>query len=78
MKVSEYTEKTRAAMPTELAELMLQETSIWSNDACYGYMIAAMEKAGYARERIIELIHHLHSSFEELGVEDAEAKWQKF
>ena len=78
MKVSEYTEKTRATMPAELAELMLQESSIWSNDACYGYMIAAMEKAGYSREKIIEMIHHLHSSFEELSVEDAEAKWQNY
>jgi len=78
MKVIEYTEKTRATMPEQLAELLLQETSIWTNDACYGYVIAAMEYAGYSREQIIEVTQHLRRCFEELSVEDAEANWQKY
>ena len=42
MKVAEYIQKNKEAMPPELAEMLTQETSIWSNDACYGYMIIAM------------------------------------
>lgn len=75
MKVKEYIEKNQETMPPKLAELLLNETSTWSNDACYGYVIAAMENAGYSREQIIELTHYLHSVFEEYTVEEAERKW---
>lgn len=78
MKVAEYTQKMKETMPEQLAELLLQEASIWTNDACFGYVIEAMECAGYSREQIIEVTQHLRNCFEELSVEEAEAKWHRY
>ena len=50
-------------------------TSIWSNDACYGYMIIAMRNAGYKEKDIDTMIRYLHSAFEEYLVEEAEKEW---
>lgn len=71
MKVAEYFEK----MPEGLAGLLFQEMSIWSNDACYGYCIEALERAGFDRETIMRVRSCLHDAFEELTVEEAERKW---
>ena len=78
MKVAEYIQKNKEAMPAELAEMLSQETSIWSNDACYGYAIIAMRNAGYKEKEIDTLIRYLHSAFEEYAVEEAEKEWIKY
>lgn len=75
MKVAEYVKKNQEALPPELSELLLQEQSVWTNDACYGYCIQAMENAGFKEERIMEVIRCLHSAFDMLTVEEAEKKW---
>lgn len=75
MKVAEYIQKNKEAMPPELAEMLTQETSIWSNDACYGYVIIAMRNAGYKEKDIDTMIRYLHSAFEEYMVEEAEKEW---
>lgn len=78
MKVSTHIKNMKEAMPPDLADLLLSETSIWTNEACYGYCIEALENAGYAREQIDEILHHLHNAFDSMGVEDAEAKWHSY
>ena len=78
MKIAEYVEKNTNALPEKLANILLQDTSIWSNDACYGYMIVAMESAGYDREQIIEVFPYLKEAFEEVSVEEAEKKWIEY
>ena len=78
MKVAEYIQKNKEAMPAELAEILSQETSIWSNDACYGYVIIAMRNAAYKEKEIDTLIRYLHSAFEEYAVEEAEKEWIKY
>ena len=75
MKVAEYIQKNKEAMPPELAEMLTQETSTRSNDACYGYMIIAMRNAGYKEKDIDTMIRYLHSAFEEYLVEEAEKEW---
>ena len=75
MKVAEYIQKNKETMPPELAEMLTQERSIWSNDACYGYMIIAMRNAGYKEKDIDTMIRYLHSAFEEYLVEEAEKEW---
>ena len=75
MKVAEYIQKNKEAMPLELAEMLTQETRIWSNDACYGYVIIAMRNAGYKEKDIDTMIRYLHSAFEEYMVEEAEKEW---
>ena len=74
MKVAEYIQKNKE-IPAKLAEILSQETSIWSNDACYGYVIIAMRNAGYKEKDIDTMMRYLHSAFEEYLVEEAEKEW---
>lgn len=78
MKILEFVKKNEETLPKELAEILISSESIWSNDACYGYCITAMQNAGYSRDEIIKMIHFLHSAFEEYTPEEAEIKWQKW
>ena len=78
MKIREFLDQNREALPTELAELLENEHSVWSNDACYGYCIEAMRNAGYGRDEIGKLLPYLHSAFEDYSVEDAETIWHNF
>lgn len=76
MKISDYVKQTKENMPEKLADLLLQEASIWTNDACYGYCIKALENAGYSKQEIDRIIHFLHSAFEDYMVEEAEDIWR--
>lgn len=78
MKIAEYIEKNKETLPPALAEILMQEGSIWTNNACYGYCVQAMENAGFSRKDIIHMVHHLHSAFDEMTVEEAEKKWVSF
>ena len=78
MKTLEFIEKNKANLPPELAETLLQESSIWTNDACYGYCIVAMQNAGYKESEIVNVIRYLRSAFDEYTVEEAEQKWIAF
>lgn len=78
MKVAEFVRKNESALPKELAELLAEETSIWTNEACCGYCIRAMEIAGADRVEILDMLHHLKSAFDELTEEEAEALWRKW
>lgn len=78
MKIVDYIQKNRESLPPQLSDVLLQEVSIWTNDACYGYCIAAMESAGYPRDKILAMLHHLKSAFDGMSVEDAEKKWVDF
>lgn len=75
MKIAEYIEQNTATLPPKLAEMTLQDASIWSNNACYGYCITAMEAAGYPRKKIAEMLNYLCSAFGTYTVEEAEAKY---
>ena len=78
MKVAEYLKKNEEALPKELAELLTQETSIWTNDACYGYLVTALVNLGFERWMIAEAVASLHGVFDELTVEEAESVWRKW
>lgn len=78
MRITEYIEKQRATLPKELAETLIEQKSIWSNEAAYGYCIMAMEDAGYPREKISELIGYLHDSFDFVSPEEAEEKFHNW
>ena len=78
MKVAEFMKKNEAVLPKELVELLAQETSIWTNDACYGYCIRAMEIAGFDHEHIKSAVRAMAYAFDELTVEEAESVWRKW
>lgn len=75
---STYVENNNKSLPAELAKLLNENVSVWTNDACYGYCVVAMRNAGYSEEEITRLCHFLHSAFEEYTVEEAEAEWTKW
>lgn len=78
MKVAEYVKKNEAALPKELAELLAQETSIWTNDACAGYLIRAMELVGWKAKQINTVLSGLYGAFDDLSVEEAEELWREW
>ena len=48
MKLLKYLDNMKnAEIPEDLQCTLLGASSIWTNDACYGYIIMAMEDAGY-------------------------------
>ena len=56
-----------------LAALLSQP---WSNGACRGYVIYAMEDCGFSPEDIRRVVRELHDVFDVRGLEDAEAHYQ--
>lgn len=78
MKIKEFIDKNVETLPPRLADIIVNEQSIWTNDACYGYTIVAMRNAGYDEDKITELMRYLHSAFEEYSVEEAEQEWIVF
>lgn len=53
---------------------VLDMVSIWSNEACRGYCVEAMENAGLDQTTIEKVCRGLSQAFDELSVEDAERK----
>jgi hypothetical protein len=78
MKVADYVRRNEAVLPPELAALVLQETHIWSNGVCCGYLVRAMENAGFDREHIMSAVRGMHQAFDELTIEEAESVWRKW
>lgn len=56
-----------------LAALIAQP---WSNGACRGYVIYAMEDCGFSPEDIRRVVGELNDVFDMRGLEDAEAHYQ--
>lgn len=50
----------------------------WSNDACRGYCIDAMQRAGIDKEQIANVLDYLFISFDTLTEEEAEQKFYQF
>ena len=60
--------------PAELEALLSQP---WSNGACRGYVIMAMENCGFAGDDIRRMMAELHELFDFVSLEEAEAHYQK-
>ncbi len=78
MKIVEFIKKNQESLPSDLAKVLIENESIWTNDACFGYCIFAMQSAGVTRKKIADILHHLHIAFGTLTVEEAEQKWYNF
>jgi hypothetical protein len=48
----------------------------WSNGACRGYAIYAMESCGFSPEDIQRVVGELHYVFDMRGIEEAERHYQ--
>lgn len=49
----------------------------WSNGACRGYVIMAMENCGFSSDDIRRMMAELHELFGFVSLEEAEAHYQK-
>ena len=45
----------------------------WSNNACCGYVIKAMENCGFSSDDIRRMMAELHELFDFVSLEEAEA-----
>ena len=80
MTIKEYMENMETATKEGqgLADVMLESARVWSNGACKGYCIDAMERAGYSREQISDVLACLRGAFGDLTVEEAEQVYKRF
>lgn len=79
MKLLKYLDNMKnAEMPEDLQHTLLGAASVWTNDACYGYIIMAMEDAGYKKEDIHEVLHCARNAMDFATPEEAEKKWIDF
>ena len=58
----------------ELAALLSQP---WSNDACRGYVIAAMERCGFKPSDIEQVMVELYEVFDYTTLQEAEAHYER-
>lgn len=58
----------------ELAALLSQP---WSEGACRGYVISAMERCGFKPSEIMRVMRELHEAFDFLTLEEAQALYER-
>lgn len=58
----------------ELAALLSQQ---WSEGACRGYVIAAMERCGFKPSDIEQVMMELHEVFDYTTLEEAQAYYER-
>lgn len=51
-------------------------TQPWSNNACRGYVIYAMENCGFSPEDIRRVVGELHYVFDFTGLEEAQQHYE--
>ena len=66
-------EKTDMKYDPELAALLAQS---WSNNACWGYVIYAMENCGFSPTDIRRVVAELHEVFDFCGLEEAQQHFE--
>lgn len=77
MTVKEYIEKNKS-LPDELQAVLLEQTDIWTNEACKGYLIKAMENCGKSIGEVYQVLSGLKNAFDTYSVEEAEQAWRDF
>ena len=71
MTVKEFLTDLQDTGNEDFAEKMQNTVHVWNNNACRGYCVAALQKAGYTREQIAAVSEELTAAFEEISVDDA-------
>lgn len=66
-------EETNMMYDSELAALLAQP---WSNNACRGYIIYAMENCGFSPTDIRRVVAELHEVFDFCGLEEAQQHFE--
>lgn len=81
MTIREYLEslkdlKHRSADGQLLSEALAESTQIWSNQACAGYVLEAMARAGVDKDLQKEVIRQLFWLFDDWTQDEAEEYWE--
>ena len=63
-------------MEKSLQEIQDMLTDKWSNNACRGYVIKAMESCGYKSKDIRKVLMELYEVFDFCSVEEAAAYYE--
>lgn len=53
-------------------------TPLWSEDACCGFLIAALTESGKSHQEIIDILRYLFIAFDEISVDEAERIFDSF
>lgn len=77
MTVKDYLEKNKV-LPDGLQETLLEQTEIWTNEACRGYVIKALERMEKPKEEIEKVLSSLNAAFDDFSIEEAEQTWRNF
>lgn len=64
-----------SAKGKSLRSAMLQSVSIWSNDACRGYVLRALKDADVDTETHKQIMQALHWAMDEMTVGEAEQEY---
>lgn len=59
----------------EILEAMLRED--WSNEACEGYVMAAMDRVGVDSKVQLKVLEALHELLDFMGVDDAKEYYRE-
>ena len=68
----------RAADGTSVSDGIGNAAEIWSNNACIGYCIIAMENAGFNQKQIQAVVEKFNEAFDWTTLEEAERKCIEF
>ncbi len=49
----------------------------WSNNACCGYVVMAMENCGFSEKDIVQVVSKLHELFDSETLEDVKTYYPK-
>ena len=73
-KISAGGKKGRVILdpPDGMVNMYLDMTDVWSNGACLGYVIQAMENLGYFGEDITAVQSEIIRLFDDVSVDEAE------
>lgn len=72
VKDAESLQAIRSDTGKSLKEAMMDATYIWSNDACVGYCIKAMEHSGISADDRGLVIDYLRAQFDCVSIQDAD------
>ncbi len=64
-------DKYKTSDGEKFSESMAQCTSVWDNDACRGYLIAAAKRLKMSHEKILSLLGTIDVAFSNYTVDEA-------
>lgn len=60
------------------AYFLAENVDVWDNDACRGYVVKAMQAAGFDNDAIRNVLREFHDVFDLVSVDEAAAAYIDF